>query len=115
VAVPNKKEKVFFAHEMVPSDTINLKTVRPFGPGEVIDNEDGTFSTERGVSFNIDGKEVLVPSLWMTPDGPVDLSRNPEINIRAAMAFERRTGNKFPRFETLKQATEFSKLKSRSK
>ncbi len=105
---------VFDTQQLVPADTVNLKTIRPFDPGEFLDNGDGTHSTERSVSFNIEGREVLAPSLWMTPAGPVDLSRNPESIVRAIRAFEERTGNRFPRFDTREEATEFSKRKSQA-
>ena len=102
----------FTPEQLVAPDNVNLKPIRPFKPGEFLNNQDGTRSTERSVSFNIEGREVLVPQLWMTPDGPVDLSRNPQTIIRALMAFEERTGKKFPRFDNPDEATAFSKQKS---
>lgn len=64
------------------------------------------------MSINIDGKEVLAPTLWMTRDGPVDLSRNPETLVRAIQEFERKSGKKFPRFDTPDEATDFAKKRS---
>ena len=104
----------FTPENLVAPDTVNLKTIRPFKKGEFLNNRDGTSSTERTTSFNVGGEEVLMPSLWMTPDGPVDLSRNPEIMIRAMMEFEKRSKKKFPRFKTPQEANEFSKNRSAS-
>ena len=109
---PPRNKKEFTPEDFVSPDSVNLKTIRPFRPGEFVDNGDGSRSTERSMSFNIEGKEVLTPSLWMTPDGPVDLSRNPESLFRAALAFEKRTGKKFPRFNNPDEATRFSKERS---
>jgi len=98
----------FTADNLVPPDQVNLKTIRPFKKGEFLDNQDGTRSTERTMSFNIEGEEVVMPSLWMTPDGPVDLSRSPEAMIRSVIEFEKRSKKRFPRFKTVQEADEFS-------
>ena len=97
---------------MAPPDQVDMKKVRPFEGGESLDNGDGTRSTEVSVGLNIGGKEVLVPSLWMTPHGPVDLSRNHESMIRAVLEFERRSGKKFPRFNSPEELNEFAKQRS---
>ncbi len=102
----------FTAENLVPPDQVNLKTIRPFKKGEAFNNQDGTLSTERASSFNVGGEEVLMPTLWMTPDGPVDLRRNPETVVRAMMEFEKRSKKRFPRFKTPQEATEFSKNRS---
>lgn len=104
----------FTPNDFVPPDTVNLKKIRPFGEGEFVDNGDGTRSSERTMSFEIGGKEVLVPSLWMTDKGPVDLARNPNVLMRAVESFERRSKKKFPRFDDPRQATEFAKQRSDS-
>lgn len=101
-------EKSFTPEDLLPPDEVNIKKIRPFKKGEFIDNQDGTRSTERSMSLNIGGKEVLVPSLWMTPDGPVDLSRNPQSLMRVIGAFEKRSKKKFRRFDSPEEATEFS-------
>jgi len=105
-------DKGFTFENLVPPDEAKIKKIRPFKKGEFFDNQDGTKSTERTMSFNVDGKEVLAPSLWMTVDGPVDLSRSPESIMRALKAYEESTGNKFPRFDTPEEATEFAKNRS---
>ena len=99
----------FTPDQLQAPDTINLKKVRPFNDDEVLDNQDGTRSTERTMSLNYEGKEVLVPSLWMTDKGPVDLSRNPEVLMRAVRSYEDRSKLKFPRFNTPDEATAFAK------
>jgi len=98
----------FTAENLVPPDTVDMKTIRPFKKGERLDNQDGTFSSERTTSINIDGKEVLVPTLWMTPNGPVDLSRKPESIVRSVIEHEKRSKKKFPRFDSVEEATRFA-------
>lgn len=98
----------FTIENLVAPDQVDVKTIRPFVDGEFLDNQDGTQSTERTTSFNVGGEEVVMPSLWMTPDGPVDLSRMPESMIRSTLEFEKRSGKKFPRFKTIQEADEFT-------
>jgi len=105
---------IFTLDNLVPPDEVDLKTLRPFKKGETFDNQDGTISTERTTSFNINGKETLIPSLWMTPNGPVDLRKHPETMIRAAIDFEKRSKVIFPRFNSVEEAEEFSKNRSQS-
>lgn len=102
----------FTPDQLLPPDTVKVKKLRPFSPGEFLDNQDGSRSTERTITFNIGGKEVLVPSLWMTDEGPVDLSKNPETIVRAVRSFEERTGRRFPRFNSPKEAGAFAKSRS---
>ena len=102
----------FTPDNLIAPDQVNLKTLRPFKKGEFLDNQDGTRSTERTMTFNISGEEVVIPSLWMTPDGPVDLSKHPETMIRGALDYESRAKKKFPRFKTVKEADEFAKNRS---
>lgn len=48
--------------------------IRPFQPGEQVKNADGSYSTERTVTVPTrEGGWTVVPSLWMGPNGPVDL------------------------------------------
>ena len=98
--------------DMPHATDVNPKQLRPLVRGEFVENPDGSRSTERTMSFNIEGKEVLAPSLWMSPDGPVDLRQHPEILIRAIREFEMRTKKRFPRFDTPEEATEFAKGRS---
>ena len=100
---------IYTRENFVPPDQVKLKTLRPFVKGEFLDNQDGSRSTERTMTFNISGNEVVVPSLWMTPDGPADLSRNPEVIIKAVIDYEGRTNKKFPRFKTIEEANKFAK------
>ena len=102
----------FTAENLVAPDQVDVKTIRPFTQGEFLDNQDGTRSTERTMSFNVEGEEVVMPSLWMTPDGPVDLSRMPESMIRSTLEFEKRSGKKFPRFKTIQEADSFTAVRT---
>ena len=103
---------IFTREQMAPPDQVDMKKVRPFEGGEYLDNGDGTRSTEVSVGLNIGGKEALVPSLWMTPQGPVDLSRHEESIVRAVLEFERRSGKKFPRFNSPDELNAFAKQRS---
>lgn len=103
------REGGFTAEDLVPPDEVDMRTIRPFRQGEFIDNQDGTHSTERTTSQEINGKEVVMPTLWMTPNGPVDLSRLPDSVRRSVIEFERRTNKQFPRFNSIEEANAFSK------
>jgi hypothetical protein len=81
--------------------------LRPLGPGEYRQNPDGSISTEITASFNIDGRETVIPTLWMSPDGPVELS--PDDAINAAQNYERQTGKQFPRFDSVAEADAFTR------
>ena len=102
----------FTFEDLAPPDQADMKNIRPFQAGEHIINTDGTRSTERTMGINIAGEEVVVPSLWMTPSGPVDLSRNQEVLMHAVESFERRSKTKFPRFKTLEESDAFAKQRS---
>ena len=109
-----KRSQRFTFEDLQPAETIDLKSVRPFMAGELFQNDDGSVSTEKLISVNIGGDEVVAPSLWMTANGPVDLSRRPQIIMRAILSFEQRSGKAFPRFESPEQATAFAKSRSNS-
>jgi hypothetical protein len=89
-----------------------MADIRPLELGEFVENEDGTRSTERAFSVHVDGKEMLIPSLWMSATGPVDLADDPEAAKAAALRLEAETGKRFPRFKTPDDATRFSKARS---
>lgn len=89
------------------------KTLRPFNPGEAVDNGDGSYSTERTVSAALpDGLWINAPSLWMSSEGPVNFGMNEDAIVETALAYERRTGTKFPRFKTVEEAIKASKSRS---
>ena len=106
-------EKIFLPDQYQDPTAFDVKTVRPFNPGERIDNQDGTFSSEWTTSINIEGKEVLVPTIWMTSKGPVDLARHPESIVRAMREFESRGKKKFPRFNSREEAESYARERSR--
>lgn len=105
-------KKRFVPDQMAAPDDVDPRSLRPFEPDEVLENYDGSHSTERLTGFNIDGKEVVAPSLWMSDKGPVDLERFPDTIIRAILEYEARTGKRFPRFSTPDQSTGFATRRS---
>jgi hypothetical protein len=79
--------------------------LRPFAPGEFVQNNDGSISTERSVTIQgPDGSWMNVPSLWMAPNGPQDFGTDEAAIFDAADYYERTTGKKFPRFGTVEEA-----------
>ena len=103
-------EKRFTPDQFLPSDEVPRK-LRPFQKGEFVDNLDGTRSTERTATITIGEEVLLVPSLWMSEKGPIDLFRQPGL-VRAVREFEMRTGKKFPRFSSEEEANEFARPRS---
>lgn len=87
-----------------------MPKIRPLEQGEFRENEDGSRSTEITIGTVIGGEKVVIPSLWMTPDGPVELDE--ENATRAAMEFEAETGKRFPRFKDWKKADSFARARS---
>jgi len=89
--------------------------LRPLEKGEFVDNDDDSRSTERKMVYEMDGEHIVIPSLWMSANGPLDLRMPSEgglgmdrfAPLRAALQYEKRTGRKFPRFKTAKEAEEF--------
>lgn len=87
--------------------------LRPFGAGEKIVNEDGTISTERTETYQLpDGKWINVPSLWMSPKGPVDLAGDENAIMAALSDYEARSGKEFPRFSDLSSAETAARARS---
>ncbi|MUO84772.1 phage tail tip lysozyme [Agrobacterium vitis] len=88
-------------------------TLRPFQPGEKVDNPDGSYSTERTATFQLpDGKWVNLPTLWMGKDGPVDLATSEEGVIAAGQEFEKSSGKQFKRFSSVADAEAAAKSRS---
>jgi hypothetical protein len=61
----------------------------------VVHNSDGSISTVKSSSFNIDGKEVLLPTI--SPEGKV-------LSNQEAVQLYRRTGQHLGRFNTIQEA-----------
>jgi hypothetical protein len=77
--------------------------LRPFQGNERRPNADGSYSTELTATVQLpDGSWSNVPSLWMGPQGPVEL--NEEEQIMRAMQFFENTGAEFNRYGTLDEA-----------
>lgn len=94
-AVPNKKRKM-------PSG------LRPLRKGEFRQNPDGSKSTELKANFTFsDGTHIVVPTLWKSRNGFVELE--PRMALDAALAYEKKTGKKFPRFKSREELEAFEK------
>lgn len=87
-------------------------SVRPFKPGERIDNADGSQSTELTVTVPVGDKWANVPSLWMTPEGPQRFDEDQA----AAMAqeYSAATGESFPSFSSVDEAVSAAKARSQA-
>ena len=66
-------------------------------------NADGTISTVDSWSFNIDGKEVLLPSVWMKDGKPYRSSNADEI-----LRHYKETGEYLGKFDTVEQANAYA-------
>jgi hypothetical protein len=66
----------------------------------VVKNDDGSISTVRSISVNIDGQEVLIPTV--SPDGKI-------LTDDDAIALYKLTGDHLGKFATPDEATEFAK------
>jgi len=80
--------------------------LRPFQPGEQINNQDGSYSTELSTTWQLpDGQFTNVPSLWMGYNGPVRFNPEDEQGILGAMQqYEFGRGQSFPRFLSAQEA-----------
>lgn len=65
----------------------------------VVKNPDGSISTVRSMSFNIDGREVLLPTV--SPDGRV-------LTPEETVALYRQTGRHLGAFSTPEEATAYA-------
>lgn len=66
-------------------------------------NEDGSISTVDGISFNIDGKEVLLPSVWMKNGNPYHSYDDNEI-----IQHYYDTGEYLGKFDSVQEANEYA-------
>lgn len=66
-------------------------------------NEDGSISTVDGTSFNIDGKEVLLPAVWMKNGNPYHSYDDNEI-----IQHYYDTGEYLGKFDSVKEANEYA-------
>ena len=87
------------------------KEVRPLAKGEYRQNADGSRSTEITITERIGGTFANIPSLWMSGGKIVEFT--PDRAIQAATAYEKRTGKKFPRFKTVKDAVSAAAARSK--
>jgi hypothetical protein len=86
---------------------------RPFQPGESIQNEDGSHSTERTMTVEDNmGGYMVIPSLWMGPDKHIDLLEHPASARKLAIQYEAHAGKYFPRFSTINDADEYAERRS---
>lgn len=88
---------------------------RPFKPGEFVQNADGTQSTERTITWQLpDGRWVNTPTLFMTPNGVLDLSTpDKEEQARAAAMMLMKSGTEFPTFRSPDDAESFATGRSK--
>ena len=66
-------------------------------------NEDGSISTVDGTSFNIDGKEVLLPAVWMKNGKPYHSYDDNEI-----IQHYYETGEYLEKFDSVQEANEYA-------
>jgi hypothetical protein len=92
--ISKKREQVGLPQPIEPGN-IDLNN-RP-----VVQNPDGTISTVRSISVNIDGKEVLIPTV--SPDGRI-LSNEEAIDLYM------RTGQHLGKFNTVDEANSYAQL-----
>ncbi len=85
--------------------------VRPLAKGEHRQNADGSRSTELTITEKIGDSFANIPSLWMSGGKIVEFSADRA--IEAATAYEKRTGKRFPRFKTVKDAVSAAAARSR--
>lgn len=112
--------------EVVPNSNFNDRwnagflpdgsNLRPFRPGEQINNPDGSYSTELTTTWQLpDGQFVNVPSLWMGANGPVRFNPEDEQGIMGAMQqYEFGNAQAFPRYMSVQEAEAVARQRSRS-
>jgi hypothetical protein len=85
--------------------------LRPLQGGERRANPEGSYSTEITMTDqDPQGRWMVYPSLWMGPQGPVELPRRAA--LRAADLYEQ-FGYQFPRFGDLAASERFAVERSR--
>lgn len=101
VASPNSRAAV--ASAIPASASGSTAGLRPFQSWEYRDNGDGSKSTELTTTVqDASGQWVNVPSLWRNEDGWVELDEDQQ--AAAVADYEGKSGQAFPRFETLEEA-----------
>jgi hypothetical protein len=97
----------------MPSENLLKATrLRPLRGNEFRPNKDGSGSTEITITREVDGKFVVMPSLWSSQGKFVELK--PQRAVAAAMSYEKATGKQFPRFSSIKEAGEFARQRSKA-
>jgi hypothetical protein len=86
--------------------------LRPLEKGEFILGPNNEKMTEFTQTFRVGKDFVVVPSIFMGPEGPVNLSEDPDAILRVVQEFEAVTGKKFPRLKTDKDASAFARKRS---
>jgi hypothetical protein len=83
----------------------SLGSIRPFGPGEFVQNSDGGWSNEYSVTVEDPrqpGRFMVVPSLWLIQGKPTLLSEDQAAETAI------KSGLSFPSFNDEKSAEAFS-------
>lgn len=87
--------------------------MRPLKQGEYIRNPDGSVSTERTITYQLDdGRWVNSPTLFMTPSGVRSFSEQPEVAEMIAKRLMLEYGFDFPTFNSLEEAEAAAKARS---
>lgn len=85
--------------------------LRPLQGGERRPNPDGSYSTEITMTApDPSGQWMNFPSLWMGPNGPVEL-QGEDAAQKAAIDYEA-FGYEFPRFKELSDAERVAEMRS---
>jgi hypothetical protein len=85
--------------------------LRPLRGNERRLNPDGSYSTEiTATDQDPQGLWEVYPTLWMSPNGPVELRSGPA--MQAANAYEKR-GYRFPRFSDLDTSERWATSRSK--
>jgi N12 class adenine-specific DNA methylase/uncharacterized protein YcbK (DUF882 family)/predicted RNA methylase len=94
-----------------PTRTSDLRPL-DIAAGEYLDNGDGTISAEKTITIE-DGQGgfMNVPTLFMGPEGLVDLSENPDA-LQATIAGMQKNGATFERFASQQEAVAAAQARS---
>lgn len=87
---------------------------RPLRPGEKITNPDGTYSTEVTATFETPNGWMVVPQLYLGPNGLMDLRGQGETALGAAMYLQNNHGIVFPTFKSLEEANAFTQKRTKA-